>query len=198
MVDHQEHFGRLFYKDLKTGYWISTDYPRIRAHQWVWINIHGKIPKGLHIHHKDENKSNNSIDNLSILDPSQHQALHYKLNPLKREKARKWINEIRPLASKWHGSEEGIAWHKYHAAKERFGKWKPTKYICQQCSKEYKSTKRSRCRFCSNNCKSEWRRKSGIDDIYKMCPSCEKEFKSNKYEKITFCSRKCAQKRPLI
>ena len=76
MSTHQEHFGRKFYLDKSTGYWISTDYskqrPRVRAHQWVWINHYSIIPKGYHIHHRNDDKSDNRIENLRILCPNCH------------------------------------------------------------------------------------------------------------------------------
>ncbi len=185
MAEHQEHFDRKFYQDLKTGYWISTDYPRIRAHRWVWNNIHGKIPKGYHIHHKDENKSNNNIINLELIECSRHYRHHYTEE--KRAWSRKWAEKIRPLTKAWHASEEGIAWHKRHARKCNFGNWEPVDYKCEQCGKDFKSKKHSITRFCSNNCKSKWRRLSGIDDADFPCERCTKMFRKNKYGRKKFC-----------
>jgi recombination protein RecA len=34
------------------------------------------VPEGFHIHHKDENKKNNNIDNLELINPSDHGKLH--------------------------------------------------------------------------------------------------------------------------
>ena len=193
MKEHQEHFGRLFYQDKKIGYWISIDYPRIRAHRWVWINIHGDIPKGYHIHHKDEDKSNNAITNLELIEASRHCRIH--MTKEKREWASKWVEVIRPLTKAWHASEEGKKWHIYHAEKCKFGKWEPKTYKCEVCFKEYESTKRSGTRFCSNNCKCKFRWDSGIDNVTRICQKCGIEFTINKYAKTKNCSKKCAQKR---
>ena len=190
MSIHQNYFGRKFYKDKKTGYWISTDYPRIRAHCWVWKNFHTLIPKGYHIHHMNGDKSDNSIENLELIKRERHMSYHMQ-DPERKRKARENCNRIRPLTKAWHASEEGIAWHKYHAAKERFGKWDPRKYYCQQCNKTYETKKRSNSRFCSNACKSKWRRHAGLDDIEKGCERCLNIFVSNKYIKQRFCSRTC-------
>jgi DNA-directed RNA polymerase subunit RPC12/RpoP len=189
MTNHQEHYGKKFYQDKDKGYWISTCCPKIRAHRWVWIQNHGKIPKGYHVHHRDENKSNNSIENLELIESSRHLSIH--ITEEKREWARKWAAEIRPLTKEWHASEEGKAWHKFHAIKNKFGKWEPRKYICDQCSTEFESTKRSRTRFCSNPCKSKWRRDQGLDDVIKVCVGCGTDFTSNKYAKNIYCSRGC-------
>lgn len=193
MNERQEHYGLQFYKDHTTGYWISTTHPRIRAHRWVWQSVNGKIPKDCHIHHIDEDKSNNDISNLRLMTKYAHLSMHMT------EERRAWssskMDEIRHLTKEWHASEEGRAWHKYHAIKNKFGKWETRKLKCEVCSKEYETTKRSKAKFCSNACKSKFRRDSGLDDVIKDCLSCLQEFSSNKYAKNIYCSKLCAQKR---
>lgn len=191
MTDHQMHFGRKFYLDKKKGYWFSTDSPRIYAHRWVWINLHGPIPKGCHIHHIDENKNNNSPENLMLMSSFEHLSFHMKSEE-RREVSRKQCDKIRHLTKEWHASIEGRAWHKFHAVKSKLGKWEPKTYFCQVCNKSYETTKRSNTKFCSNPCKSKFRRDEGIDDIQRKCQKCEKEFTVNKYAKRKFCSRKCS------
>ncbi len=193
MVNHQIHFERKFYKDKKYGYWISTDYPRIRAHRWVWISIHGLIPKGYEIHHKNEDKSDNRIENLELIHKSRHLS-HHMMDPKKKERAREHASRIRPMTKAWHASEEGRASHRLQALKSNFGNWGPFKYTCQICSKEYESKKISNTKFCSNACKSAFRRKSGLDNITRKCEYCQGEFITDKYQKIRFCCRGCGQK----
>lgn len=191
----QEHFGKKFYLDKKTGYWISTCCPKIRAHRWVWNNIHGIIPKGYHIHHKNEDKSDNRIENLELIHSFRHLSLHAN-KPENKERMRKVAEKYRDLTKLWHASEEGKTWHRLHAIKCKFGLNDPIKYKCQQCGNEYLSRlkAKSRTRFCSNACKSKWRRIQGLDDISKKCVICLLEFKSNKYSKTICCSKKCAAK----
>jgi len=191
-VPHQEHFGRKFYQDKKTGYWISCTYPRVRAHRWVWQQHHGFIPKKWHVHHKDEDRSNNVIENLTIVSPSDHLKLHF--TDEKRAALRKIADENRHLTKGWHKSEEGKAWHIYHAKKHRFGKWESRECTCENCEKTYQTTKLSNSRFCSNNCKSAFRRKSGVDDREFICPMCNAVFICNKYSKKKCCSITCAKK----
>ena len=45
-------------------------------HVLVWEKAHGPIPPGYQVHHKDENKLNNDLDNLELLDPLTHKRLH--------------------------------------------------------------------------------------------------------------------------
>lgn len=197
MSKHQTHFGRKFYQDKKTGYWMSTDRPRIRAHQWVWNNFYQKPPPGYHLHHINENKSDNRIENLEMIKGSRHVSIHMlkKMNdPEKKRKNIENCEKIRHLTKVWHSSEEGRSWHRYHAIKHKFGKGDPIKYNCEVCSTQFYSTKRSNTRFCCNACKSKWRRDVGLDDIEKYCVLCNKKFMSNKYSKKICCSLSCAAK----
>lgn len=186
-MDYQFHFGKKFYKDKKAGYWISTQVPKIRAHVWVWEYYNGKCPKGFHVHHKDEDKSNNDVSNLQIMEASKHLALHW--TPEKRKKAVLHAEKIRPLSKQWHKSEEGREWHRQHGIKcwnEREAKEK----ICCECKHKF-ATKTFHQEFCSNKCKSAWRRKSKVDDIEIICLVCGIAFKRNKYGKTRMCGRKC-------
>ncbi len=197
MSFNQEHFGKKFYCDTRVGYWISTTCPKISAHRWVWMNIHGVIPKGYHIHHKDENKSNNSIENLELIEASRH-LKHHSNQPLRKEWARKLVDKIRPLTKEWHASDEGRAWHKLHAIKNGFGKWEPKKHDCNYCGTAYETSKRSGTSFCSNKCKAANRRKSCIDNIECKCERCDSIFTKNKYAKTRFCSKSCSKRKSLI
>lgn len=42
------------------------------VHRLVWLNFVGDIPNGLQINHKDENKTNNHLDNLELLTPKEN------------------------------------------------------------------------------------------------------------------------------
>ena len=45
-------------------------------HRIVWKRHKGPIPHDMHVHHKDENKLNNDISNLELIDPITHRRLH--------------------------------------------------------------------------------------------------------------------------
>ena len=68
---------------------------------------------------------------------------------------------------------------------------KPKKFICQNCGKEFEALPFGNHNFCSNSCKSAYRRKNGIDNEIRICEICGKEFEINKYSKTRFCSKKC-------
>ena len=130
---NKEYFGKKFYEDRSTGYWISTSCPKIRAHRWVWKNVHGEIPKGYHIHHKDENKGNNDISNLELVSPKEHAKKHWSKE--RSDQSRKNILKLIEKAKGWHSSEEGKAWHRLHAIKCGFGKYEKKPAFCKECNK---------------------------------------------------------------
>lgn len=186
-MEHQYHFGKKFYQDKKTGYWISTTSPRIRAHVWVWESTFGKAQKGYHIHHIDENKSNNDVSNLELLNVKDHVNKH--LTPQRIEAKKTHMEKIRPLTKEWHASDEGREWHRKHGIKT----WEERKYfqmVCHHCEK-FIETKTFHQEFCSNRCKSASRRIFGRDNIKKECEICKSIFTVNKYAKTKTCSRKC-------
>src|SRR6266567_2688319 len=164
-----------------------------RLHQEIWKDAHGPIPPGFHIHHRDENPLNNALENLECLSIADHNAYHVSTYT-DEELAwrREWFNRIRPAASNWHGSEEGHAWHK------ELGRmaWENVEYltgICSNCGSEFQyPTLGNQKIYCSNNCKSAARRKSGVDNEQRTCASCREEFTVNRYSRAKCCSSKCA------
>lgn len=154
-MQYQEHHGRRFYLDKKTGYWISTDYPRVRAHVWVWNCVNGETKKGLHIHHIDGDKSHNSISNLQCITPSDHLKLH--MTPKRKKLLRELVDIIRPLSKLWHASEEGIKWHVEHG-KRCWEKREAVFLKCRMCGNDF-STKFKFQKFCHPNCKAKYGRR---------------------------------------
>lgn len=155
-MEHQFHYNRKFYFHKKTGYWISTTLPKIRAHTWVWKNNYGEIEKGYHIHHKDGNKSNNDISNLEIIKATEH-LKKYHINDEFRKKSKDFVNKIRHLTKKWHSSEEGLDWHKKHGIKT-WEERKPFFIKCLICEKQIE-TKTYHQKFCNQNCKAKYARR---------------------------------------
>ena len=47
-----------------------------KVHRFVYEQAFGPIPKGFDIHHKDENKLNNNLDNLEMISHGGHLSLH--------------------------------------------------------------------------------------------------------------------------
>jgi HNH endonuclease. len=165
-----------------------------KLHRVVWEYHYGPIPDGYHVHHIDGDPRNNQIENLQLLPDREHIKYHMNL-PEAKERARKHMEEnVRPKAAEWHKSEEGRRWHSYHA-KRVWSQLQPIKRTCEHCGKEYETKlNRKTDRFCSNKCKSAWRRKTGADGLPKNCAVCGKLFLACKFKKPETCSKSCASK----
>jgi hypothetical protein len=175
---------------------INSEWRKTYLHRYMWVIEKGEIPKGYHIHHKDGNFLNNTIDNFECISSKDHISNHYheQSDAWKSQKTSILINVARAKAVDWHKSEAGREWHKTnffkHSAKALFTE--KTKR-CEHCSKEYKTiASHGGTRFCSNNCKSSSRKRSGVDNIERMCAFCGCSYDVNKYSKGKTCSRICS------
>lgn len=56
----------------------------IKVYRLVYLSFVGQIPKGkkYHIHHIDGNKQNNNVNNLKLVNSSEHHKIHIAENPL--------------------------------------------------------------------------------------------------------------------
>lgn len=187
--------GYKFRKDPKTGYFLSSKKTdagkRERLHNYVWRKEKGSIPEGYHIHHIDQNKNNNDISNLQALSSHEHEVLHGELKtPEERKKLREnLLRNAMPKAAEWHSSEDGKQWHQKHS-KEMWENRHAREYKCTNFGKTFSSINiysTHENRFCGNNCKSAYRRKSGVDNVERKCESCGKIFTANKYTKTKYC-----------
>src|SRR5699024_10793216 len=68
---------------------------RFLVHRLVYESYYGEIPKGLQVHHMDENKQNNSINKLKLV--TQRENNHLSRNSLGYKLTQKDVDEIRNL-----------------------------------------------------------------------------------------------------
>lgn len=164
-------------------------------HREIWRDYHGSIPVGWHIHHIDGDPDNNHIDNLECLPPFDHLSHHgTNLSDEQLAQRRQNMDKARIAAAAWHRSDEGRAWHRAHG-REGWLDRQPTARVCEQCGGTYLSRAIQRHnRFCSNKCKSAWRRASGVDDEDRTCPVCGRTFRVNRYSRKRACSRVCGSR----
>lgn len=197
MPDKHQYFkGKMFTRDENTGYYLcstnSSDGRRKRMHVYVWEYYNGPVPAGYHVHHRDEDKSNNNISNLELKTRSEHLSFHAK-EEYKRahdERIRILKEKAIPKAKEWHKSNEGHKWHQDHYEKTKDNLHVDKEFICFCCGKNFVTKANGQTKYCSNNCKSKHRREQGVDNIETECVVCGKKFIKNKYAQTQTCSRK--------
>ena len=195
MQKYQYFNGVKFTRDDRTGYYLNSSI-RKRMHRYVWEFYFGEIPEGFQIHHKDKDKANNDVSNLELIPFSEHAKMH-SIEKAKTRHEEMLVNlkdNALPKAVEWHKSEEGRQWHKEHFEQMKDRLHTEEKMVCEMCGQEYIGKVSAKNRFCSNNCKAAWRRKSGADNETRTCPVCGAEFTANKYSKTRTCSRACANR----
>lgn len=187
--------GISFYDNGK-GYFYNAA-RRLYLHRYVWEKANGiKIPEGHHVHHIDGNKNNNDPSNLQMLTADEHRVLHVEsmTEELKQKLRENLERTARPLAIEWHKSAEGRKWHVEQYEKTKDKLHAAFEGVCEQCGEAFENTDRGVNRFCSNRCKSKWRRDNGLDNEQRTCTYCGKTFEVNKYSKTKNCSRSCANR----
>ena len=180
----QEFDGKRYYR---SGTYFRNKEKGL-LHRRVWEKNYGPIPPDYHVHHRDHDRSNNNPSNLECLDSFTHQSFRHG----DRSFGRRFTAADYALAARWHASEEGRVWHKEHYEQDcaRLMHAKVGRH-CAHCGIEFQALARPQDRFCSNACKSAYRRASGVDDVDRVCRVCSGTFKVNKYSKQGTCSGSC-------
>lgn len=196
--DVAEVDGMRFMRDKRTGYYLASrptkGETRERLHTYVYRTRVGEIPSGFQVHHIDCDKDNNEPSNLKALSESEHHRLHADAmsDEERAERKRRLIEKAVPKAAEWHRSEEGREWHREHG-REVAASLAPRRFTCDNCGAEFlsKALRSKGHRFCSNRCKSAYRRKSGIDDVERECPVCGQVYATNRYNPKKYCCQNC-------
>jgi hypothetical protein len=161
-------------------------------HRDMWEDAFGPIPEGCEIHHKDFNRSHNWLGNFECLTVAEHDAIKHPRTKKQIARQLEHLEKIRPLTKAWHASKEGRAKHREIGALT-YRDFVPTAKPCAQCSTTFLPRKiGNQDRFCSNACKSAWRRDSGVDNVERICPECSAKFTVSKYSDKKCCSHSCA------
>ncbi len=184
----QEFLGIMYYK-CGEYFQRSEHESDKRLHRRVWERTNkSKIPQGYHVHHIDGNKSNNNSENLELLSEKEHLSHHH--NGISKPISQNALK----AAALWHRSSEGKQWHLNHYAEFKSKLHQNYQRICANCNKSCISQRKELQAFCTNKCKSAFRRKNKTDNITRRCFICEKDFSVNKYSKAKTCSRACSGK----
>ena len=135
-----------------------------RLHREVWQYHHGPIPEGFDVHHVHHDRSRNQIEDLELIPRSIHRQYHADERGV-AELAKAPIVKAQAATAEWHGSTEGRAWHKQHYADHsRAAFARLVDCVCSHCATPFQAVNRGHASvFCSNRCKSAFRRAHGVD-----------------------------------
>lgn len=125
-----------------------------RLHVAVWEARCGPRPRGHEIHHKDEDRSNNTFDNLECLPTEIHRGLHARERWEKSPRFRRNIHLAQQAARAWHGSAAARGLH------VRLGRVtvaraaaNPVAKRCEACGEMFQDRSLSKgARTCSKRC----------------------------------------------
>lgn len=151
----QEFAGTRYYL---CGYYYQHKGKRL--HRAVWEYFNGEIQEGYHVHHIDENRHNNDIENLSLMPGIEHTQMH-AVTEGRRENGRRAIRIAIELAPEWHRSEEGKEWHRQHAKAVWENHREPHEEVCTECGKLFLSRDMGHKgnHFCHQNCRARYGRR---------------------------------------
>ncbi len=123
-----------------------------RLHRVVWEYHNGPIPDGCHVHHKDEDKANNNIENLELLPVHAHLS-HHGSDEKNKARLRTMSDSARLLADAWHHTAEAKEVAKRMAAKV-WASAEYKEYTCEQCGNIFMSRAPQGAKYCGNNCRA--------------------------------------------
>jgi len=197
MRDFVEYKGQRFWLQTSGRYYQSgrPDDEEQLLHRRVWSDHNGPIPSGCVIHHIDEDWRNNEVTNLELRDATEHNRAHTTTrwdDPEYRQRTVVQLNEARKKANKWHGSPEGLAWHKEHG-KKTWTNRETTDKTCAVCGATYYAMFPTRSRFCSKKCERAAAYKKHFTDK-RTCEYCGDEFMAHRHRKTKCCSYKCSNR----
>lgn len=180
--DTHQRFNGCTYNEDKVGHFAHNHF----IHRDVWQYYHGDIPDEYQIHHVDENKANNAVENLQCLTKQEHRRLHNK-QPLHEERVCKTCGKIFIV-------QKACQQRALYCSEKCQSK---VKKICSLCGKEFLTTSykpAEHCRSCTTKLMWENRRAQGLSR-QKRCPICGKSFVVKPgHEKTQCCSRSCGHK----
>lgn len=136
-----------------------------RLHLAVWKYHRGPVPAGYHVHHKNNDRTDNTIGNLECLTVREHLGGRHGKEYGKR--ARRFLPVAQTAAAAWHASEEGRRWHSQHYEQHiRPVMELCVPAICEQCGDRYpvSAGRIKQGKFCSPKCKARAfrRRRRGL------------------------------------
>jgi hypothetical protein len=129
-------------RELKSKYiGIKVNGKKIDEHRYVWMQANGPIPKGMVIHHKNEDTHDNRLENLEMMTLKEHTSLHFKGKPFIPTAG--WRASHRKVHIELSKDKDGLFW--CYSCKQLLDKLKFTRRkdrlsgledICKPCRKK--------------------------------------------------------------
>lgn len=179
---HQRFNGLTFRKGTSGHYTNTSSF----IHRHVWQYYCGDIPAGNVIHHKNFNKSDNSIENLQMLTITEHNRLHMALQLSDLRYTRKC-----PKCGKTFTTGHII---QIYCSEDCANKSRPLENKqCVICGKEFKARTDQNISTCSKKCLHELKTRQDreLPRELRHCAVCGKEFLASIVKKQIYCSKKC-------
>jgi len=184
--DKHQKFNGMIFRKAKGGHYENS----FALHRSVWQYYNGEVPEGdFVIHHLDEDKDNNSQNNLQLVTREQHRKIHHELAKTERiclVCGKKYFSSNLNCTSKFCSSACKSRYKYYNSPNNEIRK-------CECCGKEFSVPKTFNNRFCSKSCSTTFNNKKKA--VEKICPICGKKF-TLKYPSVrqSCCSRECGMK----
>jgi len=185
-----EYRGERF-KARPNGYfWGRRENGERYLHRKVWSDHNGPIPEGMVVHHRDGDKGNNEISNLTLLENGYHARQHAQKRYDDPIEYTKWLEQVKAKAETTAAAHRTSEARKNHAeANAETWKNSPVReFNCDVCGTLFSARTREFAKYCSNACKlTAARREKRYRDDPRKCAWCGKEFMGNRHRKWEVC-----------
>ncbi len=147
----RQAFNGKQYRETPNGYFKTDD---SHIHRDVWEYHMGKIPDGFIVHHMDENRANNSINNLQCMSRKDHSD-HHREEVLKSLRGAKVVIQCAHCGQTVTKIKRGI--NRYCSVKCRANSRNARKLDhevrqCIRCKRDYSVSRYVKQKFCSHKC----------------------------------------------
>ena len=123
-----------------------------RLHRAVWEAEHGRLPAGkrLHLHHRNNDRSDNRLENLELKTARKHLADHARQVTDKQRRARSAnaTKYARAGNAKLSGESRSVAASRGWSARE------PVAATCAVCGRPFPTFRPEVARFCGGTCRA--------------------------------------------
>lgn len=187
-------------------YWDADDRHRsVYRYQWLWETEVGPIPDGMVLHHKNEDCTDDRLDNLELMTQQEHSRLHLTsarvgewLKKRGRERVATRECSLPGCTQLYRANKQGEGRQQF-CSRECYAKARPKRVAlvrrsCAYCSNEFQQRPGDDVKkFCSHECYGK--SLAGVvrkAPEYTSCLECGKPVRRRTDRVVKFCSRECS------